>query len=307
MSSSNLQSTVSGSDMESESGTGSLMLVPEQERSLAQRTLLYVYNRSGIVTARQLAFWEVFRERNPDVELSARDLRAMFYGEVLYEPEHFEDLDFSVEQYLNPRFNQIQLEALEFGDLAEGEDFLLNVPRNATEGGMTFEQLANYISTPLEAARNVQLAPLNVQMVAAPRPPSPPKSSGKDDELGEQFSRLLCELLYSDEEAIEKPVLELQEIRERILALTTAGIKLEDLLEPDMDCYKLLKPPKDTSVMDSPATDQMVPVAFGSSSKLSAQKRWKSWDDSGLGLTPSKRRRLMTPSLIIAKSTGTQR
>lgn len=284
--------------MESESGTGSLMLVPEHERSLAQRMMLYVYNRSGIVTARQLAFWEVFRERNPDVDLSARDLRAMFYGEVLYEPEHFEDLDFSVEQYLNPRFNQIQLEALEFGDLAEGEDFLLNVPRNATEDGMSFDQLAHYISTPLEAARNVRLAPLNVQMVAAPRPASPPKR--EDDELAAEFARLLSELVYTGEEAIEKPVLEMEDIRERVLLLTKAGIKLEDLMEPHMDCYKLLKPQNDdtTSVFESPAADQMVPVASGSSSKSSALKRWKSCDDSGLGVSPSKRRRLVTPASV---------
>lgn len=282
--------------MESESGTGSLMLVPEHERSLAQRMMLYVYNRSGIVTARQLAFWEVFRQCNPDVDLAARDLRAMFYGEVLYEPEHFEDLGFLVEQYLNPRFNQIQLEALEFGDLAEGEDFLLNVPRNATKDGMNFEQLAHYISTPLEEVRNVRLAPLNLQMVAAPRPPSPPKR--EDDELRVQFGRLLSELVYTGEEAIEKPILETEEICERVQILTKRGMKLEKLMEPHMDCYKLLKPPKDTSsVLENPAADQVVPVASGSSIKSSALKRWKSCDDSGLGVTPSKRQR-MTPASV---------
>nr|XP_019932530.2 uncharacterized protein LOC109622575 [Aedes albopictus] len=300
MSSSGSQLSISGTG--SQSAVSSNLLIPEHERSLAQRMLLYVYDRSAIVAARQLAFWEQFRQAAPDVEMSAPDLRAMFYGEVLYEPEHFDDLEYAVSQYINPRFNQIQLEALEFGDLAEEEDYVLNVPRDAApfpnDGGeMNFEQLVNYISSPIEVARSVQLPPLNVQLVAAPATATVLHSL--DANLKQRFCQLLSELVYTSDETVEKPILKVEDICERVLALTAKGICLQDLLEPGMDCYKLLNGGASTATPDKPiptatGQDQVVPVVAGTISS-SALKRWKSFDDSGLGKSPPKYRRLNAP------------
>ncbi|XP_001664163.2 uncharacterized protein LOC110681492 [Aedes aegypti] len=300
MSSSESHSSISGTATSS-AVSFSNQLTPEYERSLAQRMLQYVYDRSAIVTARQLAFWERFRQQAPDVEMFPQDLRAMFYGEVLYEPEHFEDLEHAVTNYINPRFNQIQLEALEFGDLAEQEDYMLNLPRNVPlpDGEMNFEQLVNYISNPFEASRNSRLVPLNVQLVAAPQPSA-------DANLKQRFCHLLSELVYTRDETVEKPTLAIEDICERVSVLTAKGIRLDDLIEPGMECYKLLNginPETETPNVPVPekatvsASDQVVPVVPTSS----ALKRWKSFDDSGLGNTPPKQRRMNPPSSLLAR------
>ncbi|XP_058462827.1 uncharacterized protein LOC131437472 [Malaya genurostris] len=286
MNTSDLESVTSGTEPEDFHGTET---ISDIERSLAQRMLLHVYSTAGIVAARQLNFWEDFRSSNPDVEMQARELRAMFFEEVLNDLEHYDDLAYEVVQYLNPIFNQYQRGVLEFGDLAEGEDFLLNVPQSVAGGGLAFEEMVNYVSAPIVTSHQLPMVPLNLELVSAS---SRPRPSSREDELAKQFARLLSEIVWTKEEAIEKPVLGLTELRERTMVLTKAGISLKHLLKPGMQAHTLQSRQFETEKPTD--VDQVVPVSSG---KKSATKRWRSFDDSGLGLSPSKRSLLMTPAI----------
>ncbi|XP_058835225.1 uncharacterized protein LOC131692283 [Topomyia yanbarensis] len=295
MSTSDFESAASvGTESEEFHATNSM---PDADRSLAQRMLLYVYNRAGITHARQLMFWEDFRSSNPDVEMQARDLRAMFFEEVLNDLEHYDDLAYEVVQYLNPIFNQYQRGVLEFGDLAEGEDFLLNVPPGVAGGELSFEEMVNYVSAPITASRNLPMVPLNLELVTTPRSKRP----SREDEMAQQFAKLLSELVWTEEEAAEKPVLPIPELRERTFALTKAGISLQHLLEPGMIAHTLLSQQYEARAEKAAECDQVVPATCASSGKRSAAKRCQSYDDSGLGLSPSKRALLMTPMLPSAR------
>lgn len=273
--------------------------------------LLHVYQKSGIRSARFLPFWESFRALNPDVELSAQDLRMMFFGEVLHEAEYYEDLPYGIVQYMNPIFNQIPIESLEFGDLGEGEDFVLNIPQGTVAGGIGLEEFANYVNAPLPAAPNIPMAPLSLNLVNASHPTvvPPPTTAinNEEDELCKGFARLLSELVWTNEEAIEKPVLPIPELRERVSALTKAGISLCDLLDPGMSFFKPQRQQDEPSKTRRPEIDQLVPAVPIAhtvptvSETPAAAKRFLSFDDSGLGLSPSKRARLITPSTMTAR------
>ncbi|XP_062536957.1 uncharacterized protein LOC134205593 [Armigeres subalbatus] len=286
----------STSDTDSQHHVGSSNLpVSDREPSLARQMLLYVYNRSGIVTARQISFWERFRQETPDVELPARDLRAMFFSQLLHEPEHFNSLDSVVEQYINPRFNKIDLEALEFGDLTEGEDYTVNTSLDGSpeENDTNLERLAQFLSTPFETSKTVPLPPIYVRVLPIPLP----TSSCPLDALLNPFRRLVSELLYTNDETVEKCELEVDTICDRVQALTVSGIALDHLLEPKMECYKLLHGDTPVATIATPAKDQAVPAA----PRSSTLKRLRSGDDSGLGRSTIKRRRVIIPSLILAQ------
>lgn len=270
--------------------------------------MLHVYETFGIVRARQLPFWIDFRQRHPTEDLpSPRDLRAMFFGEVLPEPEHYEDLPYEVVQYLNPLFNNFDPAVLEAGDVIEGKDFQFNVPDGLREDGpaeMTFEQLTEYVNQPTKLiTRNVPLAPLEVQLVNT-------ASRSEEDDLSHRFEQVLSEIVWTEEEKIEKPVLELAEIRARVVTLAKSGIALLDIIEPSMECYRLIN---GTSEIPEavPAEEQIVPVSRPATRPAvtgkSGSKRWWSFDDSGLGASPSKRSRLLTPNTISARKARLRR
>ncbi|EDS35192.1 conserved hypothetical protein [Culex quinquefasciatus] len=271
--------------------------------------MLHVYNTCGIVRARQLPFWIDFRERHPTEDLpSARELRAMFFDDVLLNPENYEDLPYAVIQYLNPRFNRFDPAVLEAGDVIEGEDFQLNVPAALGADGaarMSFEQLAEYVNRPATlVTRNAPLAPLNVQLVSTASRPA------DDDGLRVRFAQVLSEMIWTEEEKFEKPVLELAEIRARIVTLARSGISLLDIMEPSMQSYLLIngtsEPPNvdpEEQVVPAMAPPPPPPVVTDKSTR----KRWHSFDDSGFGASPSKRSRLFTPSTISARKARLRR
>ncbi|EAT44874.1 AAEL003797-PA [Aedes aegypti] len=118
--------------------------------------------------------------------------------------------------------------------------------------------------------------------------------------------RMLSELLHTGEETVEKPILTFEDICERVSVLTEMGMRLDDLIEPGMECYKLLNDTApETETPDEPmpmkatasASDQVVPVVPTSSTL----KRRKSFDDSGLRNTPPKQRRKNPPSSLLAR------
>ncbi|XP_062554893.1 uncharacterized protein LOC134219989 [Armigeres subalbatus] len=269
-------SLVSVADSQLHVGSSNL-LVPEHERSLPQQMLLYVYNQSGIVTARQIPFWERFRQETPDVHLSARDLRSMFYREVLHDPEYFDDLDVVVEQYINPRSYQIPLEPLEFSDLT-GEGYMLNAPSDASpgEGETNFEYLAKYVSTPFETAKITPLPP--------------------------EGSLLLPVCLQSDSlntnvETVEKSGSDVDNICERVRALTTGNMVLDYSMDAQIKSHQLLTGDARVVPKTFLTEDQAVPSA-PVSSRL---KRWRSNDDSGLQRSSSKRLRMNTSPSVMAR------
>ncbi|XP_055618291.1 uncharacterized protein LOC129763347 [Toxorhynchites rutilus septentrionalis] len=260
--------------------------IPSLQWSLPQRMLMHVYESSGIATARSLAFWEKFLELNPDIELRAQDLRMQFFGDVLHEAKHYEELPSTVIGYINPMFNEIPLEALEFGDLTEGEDFMVNVLVSDIPAGLGLEELVNNINVPPSAARKIPLAPMNLDLAKAPRPTV--ATATAEDDLYKGFSRLLSELVWTNEETVEKPILSPLELRERVSALTKAGIALSDLVGLQMDSFQ----PPVVQIEEN----QLGPTT--SSRTPTPAKRYKSFDDSGLGLSPRKRARLLTPSTL---------
>lgn len=291
-----------------DSSSGHSTSIPDHERSFPQQMMLHVYNTCGIVRARQLPFWIDFRERHPTEDLpSARELRAMFFDDVLLDPENYEDLPYAVIQYLNPRFNRFDPAVLEAGDVIEGEDFQLNVPAALGADGaarMSFEQLAEYVNRPATlVTRNAPLAPLNVQLVSTASRPA------DDDGLRVRFAQVLSEMIWTEEEKFEKPVLELAEIRARIVTLARSGISLLDIMEPSMQSYQLFNGTSEPPNVDP--EEQVVPAMAPPPPPVvtdkSARKRWHSFDDSGFGASPSKRSRLFTPSTISARKARLRR
>ncbi|XP_055611184.1 uncharacterized protein LOC129757857 [Uranotaenia lowii] len=269
------------------SSTDFSQIVPEQSHSLAQRMLLHVYRTSGIAAARQLPFWENFRSREMNIRMSARDLRTMFFSEVLLEPEHFYELPYATVQYLNPQFNIYQPEVLDFGDLAEGEDFQLNVPHQSITEDFNPEDLVRFVSIPIEAERNLDLPPADLDLVH-----NPPKPPTEEEELAKQFARMLSELVWTEEETVEKPILDIPELRERMLNLAKAGVSIQDLLQPGVQARDLLATQQSGKIVH---VDQQVPEVPKTIART-ILKRCKSLGDSGIGSSPKKRTRLFPTS-----------
>ncbi|XP_062560971.1 uncharacterized protein LOC134225145 isoform X2 [Armigeres subalbatus] len=239
------------------------VLVPEHEPSLAQQMLLYVYNRSGITTARQIPFWERFRQETPDVHLSARDLRSMFYREVLHEPEYFDDMDVVVEQYINPRCYQIKLEALEFSDLTE-EGYVLNALPDTPPGDST-----KCLSTPFEMAKIIPQSPEGALLL--------------------QFDSVNTKV-----ETVEKSGSDVDNICDRVRALTTENIVVDDPMDAQIKSHQLLTSDARVVPKTIPTGGPTVP------SVLISSRQKRSNNDTGLQSSSSKRLRMKIPPSVLA-------
>ncbi|XP_055545575.1 uncharacterized protein LOC129730120 [Wyeomyia smithii] len=257
----------------------------DDEQSLSHRMIVYVYRVSGIVSVRQLPFWEEFCAVNPDIEMSVQDLRAVFFTDVINNLEHYEFMNYEVAQYLNPPFNQYRLDSLEFGDLTEGDDFLLDVPNCAAAGNLSFEDMAQYVIAPLTVSHKLPVIPLHLETI--PRS----ESSMSQGDLRELFFLILSELVLAKEE-VQKSRLTVADIQDPVLNLSEIGISLQSRLKPGMIAFDLLND-SETEHCDDSHDDQLVPSAEASPRPEYSIKRSRSVGDSGIVLSPTKRSRVI--------------
>ncbi|XP_055618292.1 uncharacterized protein LOC129763348 [Toxorhynchites rutilus septentrionalis] len=262
-------------------------IISEIRRTLPQRILVHIYEASGIRFVGHLSFWEHFLNLNPDIELRAQDLRRLLFGEVFNEARYLEELPDRIALYLKPMFNTIPTETFESEDLNGSEDFMLNFPQSAVATGIRMNELVNYIIVPNPSVPNIPLVPLNMDAANA-QLPSEVTSTGEDD-LCKRFARLMHELVRADVGATDLSGLPSKELRERVVALVKMGIAVCDLFDQKMGARKVQQ-----SARVLTEEDQLVPTTSNTT------KRVGSFDDSGLGLSPRKRARLLQSSTLPA-------
>uniref|UniRef100_A0A182TV86 Uncharacterized protein n=1 Tax=Anopheles melas TaxID=34690 RepID=A0A182TV86_9DIPT len=195
-------------------------------QSLARRIIHYFYHRQAIAKdAWDIAFWQEFRRHHPDVTLEPKALRSYFLYEVMRNPREWSNLSYEVIQYLNPLFNRIREEVLEYRDLVEGIDYV-------------------YAEDPADLrteANGTQMPPLCLEPgggLVAPSRATKRYITPSTAQIRSFVAAALSELLWTEDENETKPTLDAQECLSRIAVLTSNSIALLNCIEPGMACYE---------------------------------------------------------------------
>uniref|UniRef100_A0A182PTM9 Uncharacterized protein n=1 Tax=Anopheles epiroticus TaxID=199890 RepID=A0A182PTM9_9DIPT len=193
--------------------------------TLAHRMILYFYHSQAIAKdAWDIHFWQKFGQINPDVELGPKELRSYFFHEIMRKPREWRGLEYEQIQYLNPLFNRIRKEVLEYRDLVEGIDYV-----HITDPVATLPMVTNDTLPPLF------LEPSN--MVSSSRA-TKRYITPTAEQIRSFVSAGLSELLWTEDEKTTKTPLNIEESMLRIGVLTKNSISLTDCIEPGMACYE---------------------------------------------------------------------
>uniref|UniRef100_A0A182IUS2 Uncharacterized protein n=1 Tax=Anopheles atroparvus TaxID=41427 RepID=A0A182IUS2_ANOAO len=197
----------------------------EVPQTIAHRMILYFYESMAVGRdAWDVAFWGAFQRKNPDIEMDAKALRSWFFDEIMNDPDHFVGLPYEVLQYINPLFNRIRAEVLEYRDLVEGIDFVFDRDDAPSLG----------------AAQTAGLPPIQLKTTSAygaGAHTTKPLATPTTEQILRHVSDGLSELVWTEEERSSKPALTIAECLQRVAVLTQNGIPLAKCVEPGMSCY----------------------------------------------------------------------
>uniref|UniRef100_A0A182JRR3 Uncharacterized protein n=1 Tax=Anopheles christyi TaxID=43041 RepID=A0A182JRR3_9DIPT len=201
--------------------------VEHEPETLAHRMIHYFYHRQAIAKdAWDITFWQEFRRNHPDVELDAKALRSYFFHEVVRKPREWRNLPYGVIQYLNPLFNQIREEVLEFRDLIEGVDY------------MYAEDPADLPTVTSNTLPPLCLEPGRMGGMVSPSRATKRYITPSTEQIRSFVAAGLSELLWTKVEKTTKPTLDAKECMSRIGVLTNNSIALINCIEPGMACYE---------------------------------------------------------------------
>ncbi|XP_053674402.1 uncharacterized protein LOC128724705 [Anopheles nili] len=203
-------------------GTAEMASTPA---TLAHKMVYFIYDRQACEKETwEISFWNEFRRTNADVTMDAKSLRTFFFHGIMQNSDYLEDLRREVLKYINPLFNRLRQEVLEFRDLVEGIDYVHDQPHTVTleENRLPPLQLqschqARTTPTSVSSKRFVTPSPAQIQSFVA-------------DEMSE--------LVWIEEERSSNQTLSINECLQRMAMLTHQGIPLKDCIEPGMKCFE---------------------------------------------------------------------
>ncbi|XP_050075236.1 uncharacterized protein LOC126562712 [Anopheles maculipalpis] len=218
---------------ESDDANSSDSVANFQPQTLSHQMVLFFYRRQAIARdSWDISFWEMFRTSHPAVGLDAKALRSHFFHAVMQKASELEGLPYAVTQYINPLFNRIREDVLEFRDLVEGTDYVYNQDPNdvpTVSDGNTMPPLnlhptcrrGNRASTSRSSKRYIDPSPEQVRNFVAAE---------------------LSEILWTEEErSTQRSSLSISECLLRMALLTKKQIPLISCIEPGMACYDRLR------------------------------------------------------------------
>uniref|UniRef100_A0A182YEE3 Uncharacterized protein n=1 Tax=Anopheles stephensi TaxID=30069 RepID=A0A182YEE3_ANOST len=195
--------------------------------------ILFFYHRQAIARdSWDISFWETFRTNHPEVEQDAKALRSHFFHVVMRNASELDGLPYAVVQYINPLFNRIREDVLEFRDLVEGTDYVYDQePKDVPAGN-----------------GSSAMPPLNLQTTCGPVNLASTSRSTKrylspsPEQVRNFVAAELSEILWTAEERrTQASSLSINECMYRMALLTKKRIPLISCIEPGMACYDRLR------------------------------------------------------------------
>uniref|UniRef100_A0A182SVU0 Uncharacterized protein n=1 Tax=Anopheles maculatus TaxID=74869 RepID=A0A182SVU0_9DIPT len=205
-----------------------------QPQTLSHQMVHFFYCRQAIARdSWDISFWDTFRTNHPEVELDAKALRSYFFHVVMRKSSELDGLPYAVVQYINPLFNRIREDVLEFRDLVEGADYVYDQDPSDQE--------------PAGTSGNV-MPPLNLQTSCGPVNLASTSRATKrylspsPEQVRNFVAVELSEILWTEEErCTQAPSLPISECLLRMALLTKKRIPLISCVEPGMACYDRLR------------------------------------------------------------------
>ncbi|XP_053664014.1 uncharacterized protein LOC128713177 [Anopheles marshallii] len=266
-------------NMELEETTSSDLISSSEEQpcTLAHQMVHFFYHRQAIAKdAWDISFWQMFRVHYPDVELDAKALRSYFFQVVMGNASALQDLQYAVVQYINPLFNKIRKEVLESRDVVEGTDYVYEHDEKD--------------ASPV-AVHNDELPPLRLQASSSQSLASSSRVTKRyitpsPEQIRNYVATELSEILWTEDEKLTKPTLDINECLLRVAFLTKKNIPLISCIEPGMACYDRLKqaglievlPQNDSTTDDTQDSTPQLELAAAFSTPIAMGSRSKNYD-----------------------------